>query len=149
MIAERCTRSLMSGVSGLARLRPSPNWSRSAKVALTFALVTVGWVLFRAPSIQAAGTIYYKVGTDWESFLTVERVLNELAVIKWQPIDMVVTLLAIGVVELGDTFQSFGSVRDWLSRRPFVVRWAGYYALLAFIMFFGRFSGQPFIYFQF
>jgi hypothetical protein len=149
MIAERFARHVMGAVSGIGRFRPSASLSRTVKVASTFALVTAGWVLFRAPSIQAAGTIYSKVATDWQSFLTLERVLNELAVIKWQPIDMLVTLLAIGVVELGDTFQSFGSVRDWLSRRPFAVRWAGYYALLAFIMFFGHFSGQPFIYFQF
>jgi len=149
MIGERAGQSAVGTVSRATSWRPSARLSRFVRVAATFALVTVGWVLFRAPSMQAAQTIYSKAVTDWESFLTLERVLQELAGLKWQPLDIVVTLLAIGVVEIGDTLQSYGSVRAWLSQRPFVVRWAGYYALLLCIMFFGHFSGHPFIYFQF
>jgi alginate O-acetyltransferase complex protein AlgI len=149
MIAGRFTQSLWSTASRVVRIRPSPNWSRTFDVARTFFLVTVGWVLFRASSIHAAGTIFYRVFADWESFLTPERVLRELAGFKWQPLDISVTLLAILVVELGDTFQSYVSVREWLSRRPLVVRWAAYYSLLLFIQLFGHFNGPPFIYFQF
>lgn len=149
MIGERAGRSLVAAVSRRADPEPSRARWRAVRVVATFALVTAGWVLFRAPSVGAAQTIFAKVTTDWESFLTLERVLQELARLKWQPIDMVVTLLAIAVVEMGDTLQSYGSVRGWLSQRPFAVRWGAYYALLLFIMFFGHFSGQPFIYFQF
>ncbi len=149
LIAERFTRNLWSTVSRVARIRPSPTWTRSFDIARTFGLVTVGWVLFRASSIHTAGTIFYTVAADWESFLTPERVLTELAGLKWQPLDICVTLLAIFAVELGDVFQSYVSVREWLSRRPLAVRWAAYYSLLLFIQFFGHFNGPPFIYFQF
>ncbi len=120
MIGERAGQSAVGAVSHATSWRPSARVSRLVRVAATFALVTIGWVLFRAPSMQAAQTIFSKVAGDWESFLTLERVLQELAGLKWQPLDIVVTLLAIGVVEIGDTLQSYGSVRAWLSQRPFV-----------------------------
>ena len=57
VIGERTGRSLLGTVSGPRNWRPRPGLSRSVRVAATFALVTVGWVLFRAPSLQAARTI--------------------------------------------------------------------------------------------
>ena len=38
---------------------------------------------------------------------------------------------------------------ETVGRQPFLLRWAGYYALLLGILFFGVFSATPFIYGQF
>jgi len=149
MIAGRFAQSFRSAAARVVRIRPSPMWSRTLDVARTFFLVTVGWAFFRASSLHSAGSIFYTIIADRESFLTPERMLTELARFKWQPLDIFVTLLAILVVELGDTLQSYVSVREWLSRQRVAVRWAGYYALLLFVLFFGHFNGPPFIYFQF
>ncbi|HEX4073217.1 MAG TPA: MBOAT family O-acyltransferase, partial [Planctomycetaceae bacterium] len=147
LIGERAAGHLSSAVSRSAVT--ASGRTKLFRIVRTFCLVTAGWVLFRASSLHVAGSIFYKIGADWGSFLTPERLLAELSRFKWKPIEIAVTLLAILMVELGDTFQSRVSVRDWLSRRPLAVRWAGYYSLLLFILFFGHFNGAPFIYFQF
>jgi D-alanyl-lipoteichoic acid acyltransferase DltB (MBOAT superfamily) len=148
IIVERFLRGLRV-VAGAAQPERISNWSRSLGVVRTFCLVTAGWVLFRASSLQVAQTVFYKVATDWESFLTPERVLHELAGFKWQTHDIAITLLAILAVELGDLLQAYVPVRDWWKQRPWALRWAGYYTLLLSIGFFGHFNGAPFIYFQF
>jgi alginate O-acetyltransferase complex protein AlgI len=148
LIGERAAGHLSTAASSSA-VPASGRRTKLFRIVRTFCLVTAGWVLFRASSLHVAGSIFYKIGADWESFLTPERLLAELSRFKWQRIDIVVTLLAILVVELGDTVQSRISVRDWLSRRPLAVRWVGYYSLLLFILIFGHFNGAPFIYFQF
>ena len=38
---------------------------------------------------------------------------------------------------------------DVLAQRPFTVRWAAYFSLVAIILIWGQFGGPPFIYFQF
>jgi len=62
-------------------------------------------------------------------------------------------LVAVFSVFLLETVQywnaRFGSVINWISNQAAVFRWGVYYALAAFIFFFGVFQSRQFIYFQF
>jgi hypothetical protein len=149
MILSRLTQGIRSGAARRLGIDAASSRVATFNVIRTFVLVSIGWVLFRAPSIEAARVVFRTIIVDWRSFLTPERLMGEVLGYRWHPIDLYVTLLAIVVLELGDTFQSYGSVRAWLSRRPLLVRWCAYYSLGLFILFFGRFNGPPFIYFQF
>ncbi|MCH8076729.1 MAG: hypothetical protein IIC64_13000, partial [SAR324 cluster bacterium] len=45
--------------------------------------------------------------------------------------------------------QEFGNFRERFENLPLIFRWSAYYAVIDFIVFFGYFGAQPFIYFQF
>jgi alginate O-acetyltransferase complex protein AlgI len=118
-------------------------------VVRTFALVTVGFVFFRAASIGEAGSMFRRIATDWQSFLTPERVAYEAVRVGWERWDTIVIAVSLLIVEIGDTLGQRFSWRKELALQPAPIRWTAYYALVLAIVFCGQFGGAPFIYFQF
>ncbi len=148
LIAGRFTHALWKRIGG-ARSRHRTGFSSALAVLWTFALVTAGWVFFRAPSIHDASLIVRHVVTNWQSFLTPERLSYEAARTGWQRWDTTVIVLALLALEIGDTLGLRLSWRERLARQPSVIRWCGYYLLVLAIVLCGQFGGPPFIYFQF
>jgi alginate O-acetyltransferase complex protein AlgI len=138
--------------SGLYRRTGCERWPRALaafEVAWTGGVVMIGWVLFRAVSLESAALILQRIVTDWRSFLVPETLLFQTGPVAWGLSDVAIAAAAILVLEIGDTIGLRLSIRDWLSERPLMVRWGAYYALVASIIVCGQFNGPPFIYFQF
>ena len=101
----------------------------------TFALVVVGWTLFRAPDIATAGAWLAKM------FSFSDLKLREVG-LSW----MASVALAVAPLVL----------IEWLNRgrdipsvpRNLALRWLCYFAMTGFILVW-RVEPQPFIYFQF
>jgi alginate O-acetyltransferase complex protein AlgI len=148
MIAGRFTHALWKRVGGV-RSSQRPRIISALALMRTFVLVTAGWILFRAVSIHDAGLIFRHIITDWQSFLTPERLGYEAARVGWERWDTIVIVLALLALEIGDTFGLRFSWRERLARQPAAVRWCGYYLLVLAIVLCGQFGGPPFIYFQF
>lgn len=113
-----------------------PNAKEALQIIVTFLVVTIAWVFFRADSIGDAWT--YLGGLFSSSLFSKPEVLP------------FTTFAFIGLMLLVEWVQrhkkhalEIGSFR-W----PFVVRWGMYYALLLIILVFGG-DQQEFIYFQF
>jgi D-alanyl-lipoteichoic acid acyltransferase DltB (MBOAT superfamily) len=121
------------------RVRPrggAPRWMWDAlAVVLTFHLVCVGWVLFRAPSIGGAVALFRALLVDWSPGLTAAWIRPFLLLVS--PLLLVQTVQAVtGDLEAPRRF--------WLP-----VRIALYAGLLIGILLFGQDHAAPFIYFQF
>jgi hypothetical protein len=116
---------------------------------ITWILVNAGWVFFRAADISAARGIFESIMRDWFYFITPELAGRSLFAVRWEPRDWVIAAAAIGLVELGDVLQGRLRIPQMLARRSAVLRWCGYFALVLAILCFGKFTGRPFIYFQF
>ncbi|MBI3184887.1 MAG: MBOAT family protein [Myxococcales bacterium] len=54
-----------SALRPIQRLRQAPAWKALA-IGLTFHFVCLGWVLFRAPSLEAAGELLASLGGSWD-----------------------------------------------------------------------------------
>ena len=102
------------------------HWQDIPRMVVTFVLVVLGWIIFRAPSIQSAWV--YLISIVDSSVLTIPLMEN--------PMQLAATMIAIGVMLL----------MEWKKQMP--NRWWIYYALTIAIWWF---SGQDmdFIYFQF
>jgi alginate O-acetyltransferase complex protein AlgI len=113
----------------------------------TFALVSVGWVFFRADSLSAA------VGLLSQCTLGVAEVLRgysstalwTLPVPAWEIVLCIGALLAI---EAWQQLRNF-EIRKLLLGMSLPVRWAAYEAAILLLVFFGHWGSQAFIYFQF
>jgi len=116
------------------------------RMLLTFALVCVGWVFFRAATLADAGLILRKVLLDHDGLVDV---YHATAFVRQGPLagqsyGLVAVLLL--VEWLG---RSHAHALAGLARWPWPLRWLAYLALTSAILWWGNSSSSPFIYFQF
>ena len=145
-VRERVRDSL-----GLAR-RPAvlAAWQTS----VVFALVTVGWVFFRATSLGDAWYVLTHLGAGLGGQLaalaagepTAQRDLLFLGFAKSK---LVLATAAVFALLAAERLQGSGSVRVQLARSAAPLRWAAYACAVLTIMTLGVFHSAKFIYFQF
>lgn len=123
-LADSESRALWSG------------WKTIGQMLLTFSLVTIAWVFFRAESIAEAGN--YFAGMCSKRLFT------------WPEVFPVTTFVFIGLMLLVEWSQrhELHPLAFEKQRFSLPVRWGIYYALLGIIIVFGG-DQQTFIYFQF
>jgi D-alanyl-lipoteichoic acid acyltransferase DltB (MBOAT superfamily) len=109
-----------------------------AQAFITFNLVSVGWVFFRAPSLTDAGTIL--------SRMFEKPVYMPLESLRLTPSWIAVTAVGVAILVVGDLYLALSKNRTgW----PTPVRWLAYAA--GTILVFSANTGRdiPFIYYQF
>src|SRR5262249_14937369 len=108
---------------------------------ITFNLVTLAWVFFRARSMSDAMLILRNLVTPERNGLTFDYPMGAsdftLAILS---------VLALVVVEL---VRGRFTLTGLLDARPAWVRWGVYYGTVFGILFFGVLTQSRFIYFQF
>lgn len=112
---------------------------------LTFHLVLVSWVFFRASSFEDAQAVYTKVWT------ALPNLGSMLATLPNKPNydEIVLSVGLIVVLMLIELLDEHRGLWEGLRTRPRVVRWAFYYALLAALVIFGKWGLAQFVYMQF
>ena len=145
-IRTRLLRTGDPGKTGAAARRP---WAAGvlrgaelSRVLLTFHLILVTWVFFRAESLADAVTVLSRVAastTELPRLLQVRFMDGGVLFLG----SMIVLLLT---VEAADERRS---IWKRLDSRPAYQRWAVYYALLAGLVVLGAWDRQQFVYMQF
>jgi alginate O-acetyltransferase complex protein AlgI len=114
----------------------------SMRVLVTFVLVCVAWVFFRASSVPAALAILSQSVTGWGEAPAL-RLLDD-------PASGLLLAVLLVVVLWVESKEPRHDARAWLAARPPAVRWMVYSAIGLAILLFGQLDQQqPFIYFQF
>jgi alginate O-acetyltransferase complex protein AlgI len=142
-LSPRRTTSRATDVPGGERLVPS--LPVLARMLLTFTIVCVGWIFFRAHTLADAGMILSRIVRD---ALELHTFYLGLMNAKAGPIGaMIFAVVAVVIVV------------EWLQRRqahalrmgrcPRTLRWMIYFALAFVILFAGTRGNHQFIYFQF
>ena len=123
-------------------------------VALTFSLICISWVFFRATSFDNAMTILMK-GFSWASILNdignkgimtlINQVFEQPNVFggKW------ITFFALGILLVVEYLQIYGSLTQRIASYPLVIRWIIYYIFIIILFLLSDHSNRQFIYFQF
>ncbi|HEX8294907.1 MAG TPA: MBOAT family O-acyltransferase, partial [Chthoniobacteraceae bacterium] len=128
---------------------PQPAWllrlpnglTNVCSVFITFHLVVLAWVFFRADSVEQAFAILGRIFQDplQRPLLTSSFGLRE-------------ALIAAGgiiLLEAVHLLHRRRNARVFVATRPLWVRWPAYYALILLVVVFGKQGPQEFIYFQF
>ena len=122
------------------------------RIGITFCLVSFAWIFFRAESLKdafyIASHLFDKIGpVNFSGLLTLisehTKVLG-LTVFGW--VEVVGAIIAMSLVEF---LRGQKNVQQIFSKKPLVVRWAVYYALVLIIIFLATQGREQFIYFQF
>ena len=140
-------REKAATVLGLTRV---PWLHRSLQVLVTFLLVCVGWVFFRAQSLTDAMVIFSALPTGWGGVFRPGGVDFLLQGLRMLRSDLVIVLGALALME----------AVEWVRHRPELgermwqtvpggLRWAGYLLVTLVILRWGTQHDIAFIYFQF
>ena len=120
-------------------------------VLVTFVLIDISWVFFRAKDITTAFEIFRSMLTAKNIYILFNDALFTLG-LDWK--NFLVMILSIGVLMIADFFRYRGvCVREALCRQELWFRWLFLIGATVFIVVFGvwgsGFSEAAFIYFQF
>lgn len=109
---------------------------------LTFHLILVTWVFFRAASLADATTILSRVAASASA-------LPSLLAVRLQAPEVLVSVTLVAGLLLIEALDEHRSIWQRLDDRPAAIRWAAYYALVALLVVMGTWSVQQFVYMQF
>lgn len=119
------------------------------QASIVFILVGVGWVFFRANSLDDATYVLTQFDDGIRSQLaniSFARLANLLDTNKYE---LAYAFFFIGIMELVHLWERKREFSDQLARLPTLLRWPIYYFFVLAIIFFGVFGENEFIYFQF
>lgn len=120
---------------------------RYMRVFITFALVNLGWVFFRANTMSDALLILRNIFSL--SHYRLSDLLAFLPTAKVSVFEFSTMLGAIGVLELVQLYQRNASIRAMVFSKPGMLRWSLYLLLIFTIILFSNVNQYRFIYFQF
>jgi alginate O-acetyltransferase complex protein AlgI len=117
----------------------------AGKLALTFTLVCVAWIFFRANTLGDAqyilGHLFSWSGSAFAQ-VTSPFIANTTS-------RFAVAMLLVGLIVAADVIDRNWGIDGLLNRSPKWVRWGLYYGATASILLLGVWGGQEFLYFRF
>lgn len=117
---------------------------QSISLLLTFAFVSVAWMIFRAPSIENVQVLFHQLGTiEWQQ-------VNWNVFGESQKAEFKLGIIAIFLLEVIQYITKKEGVVQFLNNQYAAVRWTIYLVFTFLMLLFGSFhKSQEFIYFQF
>ena len=153
MTVSLATRRIRARIVKLLHLNAWPRLHRAIRVATTFSLVSISFIFFRATSLSDA---WYMVSHLSEGLMaTFGSLFNPLNLSGFieslgiSPFTFLQVLIAVALLTTVYTLKAKTTAFLRFDAAPPWVRWSVYNALIMWIIFFGYFGEQPFIYFQF
>jgi D-alanyl-lipoteichoic acid acyltransferase DltB (MBOAT superfamily) len=121
---------------------------RTFQVTVTFGIVTLAWIFFRANSPADAGYMVAHLFTGWSKVLNVPGFLSafHFGLLKKE---LAVAVISIGFMLLIDLLRKEQTFGQFLAKQRPVVRWTFYIILLVWIATFSFGGAGNFIYFRF
>jgi len=121
------------------------------EISVTFGLVCVAWVFFRATSIAGAFGILIGIFTGWGQWFSVfsgDLFVKNILIVATR-VEYIFAWLGILFLVVVERLQGENDLRASVGGWPKVLRWVWYSFLFLAVIFFGVFKNSQFIYFQF
>jgi len=148
VILSQVTEGLRKRGLGWTGLDHHPVLHRGLGIAFTFFLFWFTLIIFRTRNLSDALYVMTHLGTGlgnaagyWASVESLYSVIPKF--------ELITVLIAMGWMFFIEAFERQEGMRHPFSRRPIWARWAIYYVCILFLIFFGEYNDQAFIYFQF
>lgn len=142
MLFSNWTKNLRNNAVKIFKLNDLPMLHKYIKIFITFHLVLIGWIFFRANNISDAILIFSRI---------IEFDFTKLSSLKlsfsWYLLS--ISFISIIILEIVHLFERKESILNLLNKQPIWLRFSIYYAIIFYIIIFGQFEQTDFIYFQF
>jgi len=145
LIVEKLTEKFKLKITNLI----SNNFKKYIQIIFTFSLISFAWIFFRANNVSDAFLVIEKMFSNFDSYINFNFFFNSKTVFGLGKIELIITFLSVMILEGFHFIQSKGSIRIILSKQVIYIRWMIYLTILFWIILFGEFGKNQFIYFQF
>ena len=130
------------------------HYSNWLAVPITFILICIAWIFFRASHFDEALFILTKIArTPWQWLNqphSLEALQTQLHRLRLTPLNILFVLYGALALYLVQAIQKkYGSALSYINRQNQFIRWSVYYLLVFSIVSLGMFAQAQFIYFQF
>lgn len=116
----------------------------------TFVLITISWVIFRAPNLRAGFSILKRIATDFTPWVFFDGTLYEFGI---EARSFLALILCVILVMVAEHFQEKGNIREMLEKQHIIVRWGIYLGAIALVAVLGVYGpgyrATQFLYGQF
>jgi len=147
------TKSMREKISKKTGLSSLPRVRAFVQIIITFILVSISWIFFRAQNLPDVWHIVINLGPGIMSLFHVEYVLHSVVtreVLGTTFSFFLLRILAIIFMEIVEyVSRNADSMRSMLLCLPFSARVSAYYVIIIWIFLLGYFDTKSFIYFQF
>ncbi|WP_276134510.1 MBOAT family O-acyltransferase [Polluticoccus soli] len=122
----------------------------SASRLITLSFICLTWIFFRAGNVTQATDIVATIFSFSPDYFKLTNVnlggVSYLGVPQWQLVACLLLIVSLFTIEW--LYKEYG-LKNWLEQKPTYIRWGAYYAMIIFLLLFGAFTTNEFIYFQF
>jgi D-alanyl-lipoteichoic acid acyltransferase DltB (MBOAT superfamily) len=136
------TRGLWRRLGERLPAMAASTWLHVLRIVLTFHLILLSWIFFRADTIGQALTVIRRI---WSALPT----LPALATRYPFTADHMLGTALIALLLTVEILDERRPIRDRLAAAPVVLRWSAYYAGIFSLVLLGRWQAGQFIYMQF
>ena len=130
-------RPVNKRIKRLIGIRPDSVLEIYIDRGVTFFLVMLGWIVFRANSIKASLIMIRSIFTVHNWWVLFDDSLLSLG-LDWR--NFVILLLSIHIMFKAEATQQRTVIRDRIMRQPLIFRWILYLAAIAVIIIFGTYG---------
>ena len=142
LIFALITKDLRKNFVNYIKLTKFPKIHTLIKILITFILVSITWIFFRANSISDAIYILTHLFSGWSlNFSGIDIGLG------W--VGLIIAFVSIFFMECIHLIQEHIGINNFLSKKSVLFRWIIYIIIILMIILFGIFGSREFIYFQF
>jgi len=147
LICSLWTKNFRQSFCNAIGLDRFPTFHKYLRIGITFSLVCIAWIFFRANSIEDAWYILTHLVQGLQRGIHGSG--SHGVGLKLYRYELAVGIIAVCLMEFIHTIQRHRRIRHMLVDRPWWFRWSLYYAICFSIIYFGVFEQVQFIYFQF
>lgn len=144
-LASQNLRRWFASVTGLDRL---PALHRGLRILITFVLVTIAWVFFRANSIHDGFYIVSHLFSNW-SAVSDPAFLKKAIFMGHTAMQFSIALASLAFMIIVHYIERHETMRTMFAGKPLWLRWSFYYIFVTGILLLGSSGTEKFIYFQF
>lgn len=148
IVSGLISRNLRFKVNHAFGLDSHPALQKGFQNCITFALVSVAWIFFRAESLHDAVYMLTHLHTGWVDILKGNGFESMILLGKAKS-QLIIALASLTFVWVIHFIESHETMRHMLSEKPFYVRWPIYYLMLSAVFLLSAPGSQKYIYFQF
>lgn len=148
LIAGRATAGWRAAWTSAMGLHQHPALHRLIKICITFALVTLAWIFFRAETMSDAVYVITHLHTGWTTIFNGD-ILSSGIFITRSRLDLAIVLACLAFFGVIHKMERHENMRRLFANRPIWLRFVLYYLLAAGILFLSPPDAATSIYFQF
>jgi D-alanyl-lipoteichoic acid acyltransferase DltB (MBOAT superfamily) len=148
LLASRLTETLRGRIAAALTLDQFPVIHGAWKIIVTFNLVSLAWIFFRAPTLADSWAVLRGIFGPgfWRARDFTIGAMDEPV---FTMMSLIIIFGLIGLLMMCEWMQSRADNLPAPRIQPVWIRWPAYYGLLLLILWIGALGGRTFIYFQF